>query len=154
LAFAGCSIGASFRICVAIWPHATAASTNLTIEQKAAFTRFLDDGRVCLTNNAAERALRGVAGGRRNAILFRIDNGESPGGSPEPPGFRVGQRRCNGHCLIRNDQRIWRIPPSNKRRVAKGKKDGAMGPRRVRWLLGMLVAWLVVLSGGMLLALI
>jgi hypothetical protein len=91
---------------------------------------------------------------RLNAILFRIDNGESPGGSPEPPGFRVGQRRCNGHCLIRNDQRIWRIPPSNKRRVAKGKKDGAMGPRRVRWLLGMLVAWLVVLSGGMLLALI
>ena len=28
-----------------------------------AFTRFLDDGRVCLTNNAAERALRGVAMG-------------------------------------------------------------------------------------------
>ena len=26
-----------------------------------AFTRFLDDGRLCLTNNAAERALRGVA---------------------------------------------------------------------------------------------
>jgi hypothetical protein len=27
-----------------------------------AFARFLDDGRLCLTNNAAERALRGVAG--------------------------------------------------------------------------------------------
>ncbi len=25
------------------------------------FTRFLRDGRVCLTNNAAERALRGIA---------------------------------------------------------------------------------------------
>jgi len=25
----------------------------------AAFTRFLADGRICLTNNAAERALRG-----------------------------------------------------------------------------------------------
>lgn len=25
-----------------------------------AFTRFLDDGRICLTNNAAERALGGV----------------------------------------------------------------------------------------------
>jgi transposase len=24
-----------------------------------AFTRFLDDGRICLSNNAAERALRG-----------------------------------------------------------------------------------------------
>jgi hypothetical protein len=26
-----------------------------------AFTRFLDDGRICLSNNAAERALRRVA---------------------------------------------------------------------------------------------
>jgi transposase len=29
-----------------------------------AFTRFLDDGRICLSNNAAERALRGVAKAR------------------------------------------------------------------------------------------
>jgi transposase len=28
-----------------------------------AFTRFLDDGRVCLSNNAAERAVRGIAVG-------------------------------------------------------------------------------------------
>ena len=41
-----------------------------------AFTRFLDDGRVCLTNNAAERALRGVALGRK-AWLFA---GSSRGG--------------------------------------------------------------------------
>ena len=34
-----------------------------------AFTRFLEDGRICLTNNAAERALRGVALGRK-AWLF------------------------------------------------------------------------------------
>ena len=33
------------------------------------FSRFLDDGRICLTNNAAERALRGVALGRK-AWLF------------------------------------------------------------------------------------
>jgi transposase len=30
------------------------------------FAHFLEDGRVCLTNNAAERALRGIALGRRN----------------------------------------------------------------------------------------
>lgn len=35
----------------------------------SAFTRFLDDGRICLTNNAAERALRGIALGRK-AWLF------------------------------------------------------------------------------------
>ncbi|MGR3593477.1 MAG: IS66 family transposase [Limimaricola soesokkakensis] len=33
------------------------------------FTRFLEDGRICLTNNAAERSLRGVALGRK-AWLF------------------------------------------------------------------------------------
>jgi transposase len=34
-----------------------------------AFTVFLRDGRICLTNNAAERALRGIALGRK-AWLF------------------------------------------------------------------------------------
>lgn len=42
----------------------------------AAFSRFLDDGHICLTNNAAERALRGVALGRK-AWLFA---GSSRGG--------------------------------------------------------------------------
>jgi transposase len=37
------------------------------------FTRFLNDGRICLTNNAAERALRGVALGRK-AWLFAGSN--------------------------------------------------------------------------------
>jgi transposase len=32
----------------------------------AALTRFLGDGRICMSNNAAERALRGIAVGRRN----------------------------------------------------------------------------------------
>lgn len=34
-----------------------------------AFTRFLDDGRLCLTNNAAERALRGIALGRKSWLF-------------------------------------------------------------------------------------
>lgn len=39
------------------------------------FTRFLDDGRICLTNNAAERALRRVALGRRNWTFCGSDRG-------------------------------------------------------------------------------
>ena len=39
----------------------TAKAINYLLNRWAAFTRFLDDGRVCLSNNAAERALRGVA---------------------------------------------------------------------------------------------
>ena len=41
----------------------------------ASFTRFLDDGRVCLSNNAAERALRCVAVGRRNWTFAGSDQG-------------------------------------------------------------------------------
>jgi transposase len=38
-------------------------------------TRFLDDGRVCLSNNAAERALRAIAVGRRNWTFAGSDEG-------------------------------------------------------------------------------
>ena len=41
----------------------------------AAFARFLDDGRICLTNNAAERALRGVALGRKAWLFAGSDRG-------------------------------------------------------------------------------
>ena len=39
------------------------------------FSRFLHDGRICLTNNAAERALRGVALGRRAWMFCGSDRG-------------------------------------------------------------------------------
>ena len=39
------------------------------------FTRFLDDGRICLTNNAAERALRGVALGRKSWLFAGSERG-------------------------------------------------------------------------------
>ena len=40
-----------------------------------AFTIFLRDGRICLTNNAAERALRGIALGRRAWLFAGSDRG-------------------------------------------------------------------------------
>lgn len=39
------------------------------------FTRFLEDGRICLTNNAAERALRGVALGRKSWLFAGSERG-------------------------------------------------------------------------------
>jgi transposase len=39
---------------------------NYMLRRWGDFARFLDDGRICLTNNCAERALRGIALGRRN----------------------------------------------------------------------------------------
>ena len=46
--------------------HDLVKAINYSLNNWAAFTRFLNDGRICLSNNAAEIALRGVAVGRRN----------------------------------------------------------------------------------------
>jgi transposase len=52
-----------------------AKAMNYMLKRWTAFTRFLDDGRVCLTNNAAERALRGIALGRRSWLFAGSDRG-------------------------------------------------------------------------------
>ena len=46
-----------------------AKAMDYMLKRWVAFTAFLSDGRICLTNNAAERALRGIALGRK-AWLF------------------------------------------------------------------------------------
>ena len=92
----------------------TAKAINYLLNRWAAFTRFLDDGRVCLTNNAAERALRGVAVGRKNWTFAGSDAG--------------GHRAAAAYTLIETckmnhvDPQVWladilaRLPdhPANK----------------------------------------
>ncbi len=55
--------------------HDLAKAINYMLKRWASFTRFLDDGRVCLSNNAAERALRGIALGRRSWLFCGSDRG-------------------------------------------------------------------------------
>ena len=52
-----------------------AGAIDCMLKGWAAFTRFLADGRICLTNNAAERALRGVALGRKAWLFAGSDRG-------------------------------------------------------------------------------
>lgn len=52
-----------------------AKAIHYSLKRWAAMTRFLDDGRVCLSNNAAERALRGIAIGRNNWTFAGSDRG-------------------------------------------------------------------------------
>ncbi|QXQ05585.1 IS66 family transposase [Sphingosinicellaceae bacterium] len=52
-----------------------AVAINYMLKDWPAFTRFLADGRICLTNNAAERALRGVALGRKSWLFAGSDRG-------------------------------------------------------------------------------
>jgi transposase len=56
--------------------HADVAKAiNYMLKRWTSFSRFLDDGRICLTNNAAERALRGIALGRKAWLFAGSDRG-------------------------------------------------------------------------------
>jgi transposase len=52
-----------------------ARAIDYMLKRWAAFTRFVEDGRVCLSNNAAERALRGIALGRKSWLFAGSDRG-------------------------------------------------------------------------------
>ena len=52
-----------------------AKAMDYMLKRWAAFTRFIDDGRICLSNNAAERELRAVAVGRKNWMFAGSDRG-------------------------------------------------------------------------------
>src|ERR1700676_1335577 len=52
-----------------------AKAMDYILKRWPAFTRFLEDGRICLSNNAAERALRGIALGRKSWLFAGSDRG-------------------------------------------------------------------------------
>ncbi len=53
----------------------TTKAINYSLNRWDAFTRFLDDGRLCMSNNAAERELRAAALGRKNWTFAGSDEG-------------------------------------------------------------------------------
>ena len=55
--------------------HDLAKAIDYITKRWDAFTLFLNDGRVCLSNNAAERALRGIALGRKSWMFCGSDRG-------------------------------------------------------------------------------
>src|SRR5690349_20396864 len=52
-----------------------AKALDYMLTRWAGFLAFLEDGRICLTNNAAERALRGIALGRKSWLFAGSDRG-------------------------------------------------------------------------------
>lgn len=52
-----------------------AKAMNYMLNRWETFARFLNDGRICITNNAAERALRGIALGRKSWLFAGSDRG-------------------------------------------------------------------------------
>ncbi len=55
--------------------HDLVKAVNYMLKRWQAFTLFLEDGRVCLSNNAAERGLRGIALGRKSWLFCGSDRG-------------------------------------------------------------------------------
>lgn len=70
--------------------HDLTKACRYMLKRWDAFTRFLDDGRICLTNNAAERALRCIPLGRKAWLFCGSDRGGQRAASryrlhPMPP---------------------------------------------------------------------
>ncbi len=55
--------------------HDIAKAFNYILKRWTSFTTFLDDGPICLSNNAAERGLRGIALGRKSWLFCGSDRG-------------------------------------------------------------------------------
>ena len=55
--------------------HDLVKAMNYILKRWAAFTLFLEDGHVCMSNNAAERGLRGIALGRKSWLFCGSDRG-------------------------------------------------------------------------------
>ena len=94
----------------------TGKAIDYALKRWDALTRFLQDGRLCMSNNAAERELRGVAVGRKNWTFAGSDAG--------------GERAAAIYTLIHTaklnsvDPQAWladvlaRLPDHPARRVA------------------------------------
>jgi transposase len=95
----------------------TAKAIRYSLNCWSGLVRFLDDGRQCMTNNAAERALRCVAVGRRNWTFAGSDEG--------------GRRAAAVYTLVETcklngvDPRAWladvlaRLPDHPARRIGE-----------------------------------
>jgi transposase len=78
-----------------------------------AFIRFLDDGRICLTNNAAERALRGLALGRKSWLFAGSERGAERAAVMYPLIQTTQLNDCDPQaCLADVVSRIAKTPQS------------------------------------------
>jgi len=98
------------------------------------FARFVDDGRICLTNNAAERALRGFALGRKSWLFAGSERGADRAAvmatlvmtaklnDVDPQAWLADVLACiNDHAIHRLDELLpwnWRKPVPSHAEVA------------------------------------
>ena len=96
--------------------HDLVKAINYMLKRWAAFTLFLEDGRVCMSNNAAERGLRGIALGRKSWLFCGSDRG--------------GQRAAAMYSLIVTAQDEWRRSAGLARRRPGAHRRPSRAPAR------------------------
>ena len=84
-----------------------------------AFTLFLEDGRVCLSNNAAERGLRGIAFGKKIVVVLPFrPRGPACGRHVQPHRDGEDERRRSADLARRRSLAYRRASRSPAGRVA------------------------------------
>ena len=111
-----------------------AAAMDYILRRWDAFARFINDGRICLTNNAAERALRGVAlwrkswlfagsdrGGQRAAFMYSLIVTAKMNDIDPQAWLADVLARIASHPVLRIDELLpwnWKLPPYPEERAA------------------------------------
>ena len=94
----------------------TGKAIDYSLKRWVALTRFLDDGRLCMTNNAAERELRAVAVGRRNWTAGSDQGGTPSGGPLHACRDRESQRHRSASLACRHPRTSTRLSGKADRR--------------------------------------
>ena len=98
-----------------------AKAMEYLLKRWTAFTRFLDDGRICLSNNAAERALRGIALGRKSWLFAGSDRGgQRAAAHVQHHRHSKNERRRSSSLAGRRSDPHRRTPGSQARRSCRG----------------------------------
>ena len=111
-----------------------AKALEYMLQRRASFTRFLDDGRICLTNNAAKLALSGIVlgwkswlfagddcGGERAAVMYSLLVTAKMNDIDPQAWLADVLARIAGHPLHRLDDLLpwnWRIEDRADRNAA------------------------------------
>jgi transposase len=111
-----------------------AKAMNYMLKRVDVFTRFLEDGRICLSNNAAERGLRGIALGRKSWLFAGSDRGGERAAvmltlihtaklnDVDPQAWLADVlARINDHAALRLDELLpwnWRKPMPSRAEAA------------------------------------
>ena len=120
-------------------PAAKAMDDMLT--RWARVTTVLEDGRICLTNNAAERPLRGVALGRTAGALRRLRTRRRQGGVRVNRDRHGKDRRSRPAGLARRRPRPHRRHPHDPLRRTSPVELGSAAPTRQGCLTAARTGW-------------